>query len=403
MIHNFTFKNFYSFKEEGAVNFVVNEHAPKTDAYVSDNFDIRLNKIMTVIGPNASGKTNAFKVVPFLKWFILDSFKERPTKGLLFHNFRFDTSTNKKSEFIIKYEQENKIYEYTLVANTMKVFIEKLTVTEKIKERNSTKILFGRSWNDEKQKYIYDFKNFNISSGFESLMRDNASIISTALQIKHNLSIEIATYWQNINTNVSNHGKLDADLIFESAKFYFDNPHFKERAEDIISRLDFGISEIKIEKILFNDDSEDSKDNFIYAPFGIHKTNDTIKYRLPFMMESSGTQNLFCILTKILLSLDTGGILIFDEFDCDLHPFMVPELLNLFKSDQYNPKNAQILFATHNVHVLATLDKYQINLVEKNENGVSEIWRLDSLEGVRPDDNYYSKYIAGAYGAVPNL
>ena len=48
-------------------------------------------------------------------------------------------------------------------------------------------------------------------------------------------------------------------------------------------------------------------------------------------------------------------------------------------------------------------DKYQIILTEKNEKGVSESWRLDEMIGVRADDNYYSKYIAGAYGAVPKF
>jgi hypothetical protein len=53
--------------------------------------------------------------------------------------------------------------------------------------------------------------------------------------------------------------------------------------------------------------------------------------------------------------------------------------------------------------LLNKLDKYQIVLVEKNENGISEAWRLDEVSDVRPDENYYSKYIAGAYGAVPKI
>ena len=62
-----------------------------------------------------------------------------------------------------------------------------------------------------------------------------------------------------------------------------------------------------------------------------------------------------------------------------------------------------MLFSTHSHLILSKLDKYQIILVEKNQNGVSESWRLDEMSGVRADDNYYSKYIAGAYGAVPRI
>ena len=40
---------------------------------------------------------------------------------------------------------------------------------------------------------------------------------------------------------------------------------------------------------------------------------------------------------------------------------------------------------------------------EKNEDGISEAWRLDEVSDVRSDENYYTKYIAGAYGAVPKI
>jgi hypothetical protein len=42
-------------------------------------------------------------------------------------------------------------------------------------------------------------------------------------------------------------------------------------------------------------------------------------------------------------------------------------------------------------------------LVEKDEYNQSSAWRLDSVEGIRSSDNFYAKYMAGAYGAVPNL
>ena len=42
-------------------------------------------------------------------------------------------------------------------------------------------------------------------------------------------------------------------------------------------------------------------------------------------------------------------------------------------------------------------------LVEKNEDCESHAIRLDQMEGVRPDVSLYAKYMAGAFGAVPNL
>ena len=49
-----------------------------------------------------------------------------------------------------------------------------------------------------------------------------------------------------------------------------------------------------------------------------------------------------------------------------------------------------------------TLDR-QVMLVEKNESNESSAWRMDSVTDIRSDDNFYAKYMAGAYGAVPQL
>ena len=119
--------------------------------------------------------------------------------------------------------------------------------------------------------------------------------------------------------------------------------------------------------------------------------------------ESSGTKQLFVLLKAILVVLAKGGVAVLDEFDVNLHPEMVLSLFDLFVQPETNPKNAQLLFSTHSHRVLSKLDKYQIILTEKNEKGGSEAWRLDDMSGVRADDNFFSKYIAGAYGAVPKL
>jgi hypothetical protein len=55
------------------------------------------------------------------------------------------------------------------------------------------------------------------------------------------------------------------------------------------------------------------------------------------------------------------------------------------------------------MEVLNVLHKSQVFLVEKNADCESSAWRMDSIQGIRNDDNFYAKYMAGAYGAVPQL
>jgi hypothetical protein len=82
---------------------------------------------------------------------------------------------------------------------------------------------------------------------------------------------------------------------------------------------------------------------------------------------------------------------------------MLEPILDLFANPRTNPHKAQLLFTCHAMEVLNLLHKSQVTLVEKNEFNESSAWRLDSVEGIRADHNHYAKYMAGAYGAVPQL
>ncbi|MDE1886385.1 MAG: hypothetical protein KGH92_10835, partial [Xanthomonadaceae bacterium] len=76
--------------------------------------------------------------------------------------------------------------------------------------------------------------------------------------------------------------------------------------------------------------------------------------------------------------------------------------LDLFASPHSNPHDAQIIFTSHSIEVMGLLGKSQVVLVEKKDCA-SEAWRLDTMDGVRSQDNLYAKYMSGAYGAVPQL
>jgi predicted ATPase len=87
--------------------------------------------------------------------------------------------------------------------------------------------------------------------------------------------------------------------------------------------------------------------------------------------------------------------------ESDLHPHLIPLILDLFSDPDINPKRAQLLFTCHHVEILNTLSKEQVILVEKDADCVSHAYRLSDIKGVRRDDNYFANYNAGRYGAVP--
>ena len=402
MIHAFSCKNFYSFGESAEVDFEVNDNAPENNGYFKTASGVRLSKVETVIGPNASGKTNLLKILPFLKWLIIDSFNAKPEDPIVVQSFAFGEAKDQPTELSVVFELDGKIYSYEFILTQERILTEKLERSTFVKEKKGTQQIFSRKWNKSKSIYEFDGKKFKLPKDFESLLRKNASVIGTAARLNHSESKEIAEFWQKIETNVIEAGWVGGHWgpdprvrLMEALDFFSNNSDLKEQVEKVLSRYDLGLDGFLIDK-------KKLENGVSLNVSGIHSYNGQ-KYPLPLQYESSGTMQLFILLKSISQALKTGGIAVLDEFDVNLHPEMVMTLFDLFVQPETNPKNAQLLMSTHSHLILSKLDKYQIILVEKNKNGVSEAWRLDEVSGVRADENYYSKYIAGAYGAVPKL
>jgi predicted ATPase len=94
-----------------------------------------------------------------------------------------------------------------------------------------------------------------------------------------------------------------------------------------------------------------------------------------------------------------------DEFDVDLHPMLIPEILSWFQDPAVNESEhrAQLFFAAHNVAIMDGLEKEEIYLVEKTRDGASSIVGLKDIKGVRREPSLQRKYLGGAFGAVPNI
>ncbi len=404
MIHSFSCKNFYSFNDLTTVNFTVNEKAPNNNGYFKADSGIRLSKIETVIGANASGKTNLLKILPFMKWLIADSFNVNPNAPLPVKSFMFGGQKNKPIELSADFEISGDIFTYKFILNENKILSEELKVKNKIKQKTTSKMLFSREWNNESGQYDFNDKIFNLPAGFENSIRPNASVISVAVRLGNKESLKFFDYWKKLETNVIEAGWVGDHLLpnssqqlIEALNFYSDaeNTKIKKEAEKLLSRFDLGLESFKITK-------EKKENGFSMNVKVAHSFTGQIEY-LPMQYESSGTKQLFVLLKTILLVLEKGGVAVLDELDVNLHPEIVLSLYELFIHPETNPNKAQLLFSTHSHLVLNKLDKYQVILAEKNDEGGSESWRLDDVSGVRADDNYYAKYIAGAYGAIPKL
>jgi hypothetical protein len=77
----------------------------------------------------------------------------------------------------------------------------------------------------------------------------------------------------------------------------------------------------------------------------------------------------------------------------------------LFHNPKSNPKNTQLILATHETSLL---DKYlfrkdQIWFTEKNGVGETELFSISDFEGIADDINFQDWYMAGKFDAQPHI
>jgi hypothetical protein len=128
---------------------------------------------------------------------------------------------------------------------------------------------------------------------------------------------------------------------------------------------------------------------------------------LPFDLadESAGTRTWFQLIGPALSALRGGRIMLFDEIDASLHPKLSARLLELFQDPLTNPFGAQLIFTTHDTSLLNHLNRDEVWLTEKGDDGATTLTALAEYGGdkVRRSLNLEKAYLQGRFGAIPEL
>lgn len=138
-----------------------------------------------------------------------------------------------------------------------------------------------------------------------------------------------------------------------------------------------------------------------------HQAGDDDSW-LDFEEESGGTKALFQMAPSVFRALDSGGVLLVDELESSLHPSLGLAIVKMFNSPKTNPKNAQIVFTTHDTNLLGTtlgeppLRRDQVWFTEKDQEGASKLYPLTDYKP-RKAENLERGYLQGRYGAIPFL
>lgn len=394
MIRKVSFKNFYSFKDSQTIDFTANKKSGY-DYYNSKSGD-QITKIAGFGGGNASGKTNIMRVFSFLRYlvsrgFLNDMNIQQETQSLLAYHSFFNNAEN--SEIHLEFELNKAIYKYDVTINKSSIIYEKLLIEPLLKWKHN-KILFLR----EENKIVLDKVLFKgINSDLLTKVKDDISLISFLnFNYKTEQLQEVYNFFYNFKTNINEFGIInDVHRQVTILDNYVKDTELKKDMELLIKNFDIGLISFDIIKQELEDKHFRIKVN------GLHKTKEKEK-SLDFIYESRGTQILFFTLGSILKGLKYNSVIVLDEAETGLHPEALIKILQFFL-DENRDSSAQLIFSSHSYGFFNKLDMHQIYLTEKNENGESTCLRLSEIEGIRTDENFLSKYMAGKYGSFPNI
>jgi uncharacterized protein len=373
--------NFFSFKEGVEVSFKLDANCPQS---ISGGKEF--TPILCVKGANGSGKTHLLKGLAFLTSFCAHSFKNEPDSEIGVSAF-FDSK--EQCEFYADFTVNGELYRYELSVTEKEIIRETIFRTKKKKVK-----LLERVGNELTvcTSSLHRLKTMKL--------RTNASIISIAKQYDFKELDNLYVFFNKVIANVTFSGLSERALDLSTVSQFFDHrPDVFDFVKTFIAQCDVGISNIKVMKR----DPTPPETKVTYFPAFIHKVNGADKPVTAYT-ESSGTKALYRALAAYRLTLDNGGLLILDEFDINLHPHILPKLLELFLNPEINTLNAQMIFSTHNSEVLNSLGRYRTFLVNKHDNE-SFGYRLDELPGdiVRNDRPILNAYNEGKIGGIPKL
>ena len=406
MLLNFTVENYRSFFEKKTISLLSQKLSEEATENATQALSYNILKTLAVYGANSSGKSNLISAMQAMKLCVLSSVRLNPNDMLQYEPFLLLKDNNKPTMFEVSFLKGNWCYRYGFSYTQTEIVDEWLF--RRTTNRSKEQALFIRN----KEGIAFEDKKFPEGIGLETKTNGNRLFLSLCAQLGGEISNQVIS-WFEIDFNVAS--GLNNQVYREFSKMQF---HTRRNASTEAMRffktlqLGFnGISTHEEKTIISNDMSAYHIEIESVHNLYDKKGNACGQINFPFdEKESSGTRKLFDMSGPIFDTLEKGSTLVIDELDAKMHPLISQQIIRLFNSTRSNPHNAQLIFTTHDTHLLSTkmLRRDQIWFTEKNDVEQTDLYCLTDIvlpDGTKPrnDANYEKNYIAGRYGAIPYI
>ena len=394
MLIQFSVENYLSFKNKAVFSMLACKDAEHPEAIGNAGGKGRFLKAGAIYGANASGKSNLLNAMWFMVSYVLNSHQKQLNLATGRMPFKFDPHTPEEpSSFEMIFIHDQIKYAYGFSMNDKEVTNEYLYHYP----HGRKALIFERS-DTNKYRFTTDIE---LQTSLKERNSGNKLYLSTAANWNYEKVIPVFNWFSscmflNLNTYGQAYGTNAENLR---------DDEYRNRIAQMLRAADFGIHSLIIREgnVSLSGTLTGVYDNIEAVHRVIGADGKAFDYALNMQEESRGTNTYLDLIGIAYRTLETGGTLIADEIDVHLHPLLTEQIVSLFNSEKNNPKNAQLIFTTHNTNLmdLRILRRDQIWFTEKDEDtSASELFSLDEYS-VRKDAKVERNYLLGRYGAIP--
>ncbi len=415
MLIEFTVSNFLSFREPARLSLIkgVGNELQDTHIFLPTALGaLPMLRSAAIYGQNAAGKSNFIRALQVMTQIVLESARETradeplPVTPFLLNEY----SARQPSEFEIHFISEGVRYQYGFAATRERVTEEWLLAYPKARPQR----WIDRRYDDKAQTYVWGTMDKLVGKKqlWQEATRPNALLLSTAIQL-NNQQLQSVFKWFSDILHVAGIGRWSPGFSIKSCE----QEKAKERVISFVQAADIDIDDIELENEKFNiadlpDDMPDLVKNELARELKgksivnvktAHILDSGKKVLFDMDNESDGTQKIFALSGPWLDTLEHGYVLVIDELHDNLHPLIVKFLVKLFHDPETNPKNAQLIFTTHDTSILDqnVFRRDQIWFCEKDKSHSTMLYPLTDFRPRKKVENLERGYLSGRYGALP--
>ncbi|MDD2331450.1 MAG: ATP-binding protein [Candidatus Cloacimonetes bacterium] len=416
MLLEFNVQNFRSFYKRVSFSMEASSRSEHPD-HVMELQRQRILKSSVFYGANASGKSNLFKALAFMKELILNSSKESQAgEGIKVEPFLLNSQgASEPTRMEATFLTDETIYRYGFAINSKRVEKEWL-YARSTKPKSRELLMFEREAGKEYQAH----PSFNEGKGsLLMFLRDNTLLLSLLAQFNGKVSSRIVKYF--LDTNIWN---IESYMPVHTSVLLHNGLVPPDWVREFLLKADMGITGFQINEEEYSNEGLKNVPLTLKQDAGkiisfIIKTHheyydetlnkfETVSFDLS-TQESQGTKQFFSLAGLIYVTLKVGSRLFIDELEKSLHPLLCRIIIRLFQEKETNPNGAQLVFTTHNTSLLdkSFFRRDEIWFAEKDGSCSTDLYSLVEYKlekgKARNDSSYGKSYIRGKYGALPYI